>query len=60
MRKSPLANVRVEILERCADRNHMTNLLIWGGCTACRRVMPVPNDDTPVFERLENLKQLGV
>jgi len=57
---NPLRNVRVNIIKTCADRNHMVNLLIWGGCTTCRRVLPVPGDETPVFERLNQLKKMGV
>ncbi|RJQ33877.1 hypothetical protein C4568_03690 [Candidatus Parcubacteria bacterium] len=57
---NPLRNVKVEIHDRCHSKSHFTNLLIWGGCTSCRRIVPVPDDNTPVFERIEHLKKLGV
>ena len=57
---NPLKNVRVERITSCEDRNHIVNLLIWGGCTKCRQVLPVPGETVRVFERLNQMKKLSV
>lgn len=52
---------RLEISRECSDRReHYTNLLVWGHCTRCLRAFSLPNDDTKVFERLNNLVASGV
>jgi hypothetical protein len=57
---NPLKNVKVDVPEFCKDRNHLGGLLIRGYCPSCLRTISLPNDDTKVFERLENIKKLGV
>lgn len=57
---NPLNGVRVEVKKDCERKSHYVDMLIWGACTGCRRVIPMPNDTTKVFERLSNLKKLGV
>jgi hypothetical protein len=53
---NPLNGVKVEY-DTCESRGHWVDLLIWGGCTSCLRAFTVPNENSKVFERLENIKK---